>query len=253
MSSVPPPEGETNEPDPDDADTGPLHISAPAAEDDWGPGPGTWAGRFDAPLTVSPRPVRANRRPNVLLAVLVLVVIVVAGGLIFWLVRPSSDTPAAPSTESAPASTPAEPSPNAEDEARLSRLLPAGYSAGSCKPVDPPKDALAQVSCEENSDTGGPQSATYTLSRDKAALDATFDRIVAAANRVNCPGDIQSPGPWRRNATPQKVSGVLFCGLREGRPTVAWTDESKLLVSAVQAGPQAPTFPELYAWWSSHS
>jgi hypothetical protein len=32
-----------------------------------------------------------------------------------------------------------------------------------------------------------------------------------------------------------------------------WTDDARLVVSSVQAGPQAPTFDELYAWWASHS
>ncbi|MDT5173757.1 MAG: hypothetical protein QOG37_1008 [Mycobacterium sp.] len=43
-----------------------------------------------------------------------------------------------------------------------------------------------------------------------------------------CPGNIQSPGPWRRNGTPQKTSGVLFGGIQESRPTVAWTDDDDL-------------------------
>ena len=85
-------------------------------------------------------------------------------------------------------------------------------------------------------DPGGPLSATYTLVSDKAALDAAFDDIVRASTRVNCPGNIQSPGPWRRNATPQKTSGVLFCGIQEARPTVVWTDDDDLLVSTVQSG-----------------
>jgi hypothetical protein len=38
-----------------------------------------------------------------------------------------------------------------------------------------PKDALAKLSCEKNSDPGGPLSSTYTLVRDKAALGGTFE------------------------------------------------------------------------------
>jgi hypothetical protein len=111
----------------------------------------------------------------------------------------------------------------------------------------------AEVNCEKNADPGGPLSATYTLVRDKTALDAAFNDIVRASTRVNCPGNIQSPGPWRRNATPHKTSGVLFCGIQESRPTVAWTDDDDLLVSTIQSGPQGPTFDQLYEWWSSHS
>jgi hypothetical protein len=197
-------------------------------------------------LIVNPRPVRRpERKPIVLLGVVSLLIVVVVGALVFWLVRPSTDGDSAP-----PSVTPTTPSPDTD---RLLRLVPAGYPSDACKPVGAPKDALAQVSCDKNSDTGGPLSATYTLVENKAALDAAFNSIVQASTMVNCPGNIQSPGPWRRNATPEKTSGVLFCGLQDGRPTVAWTDDARFVVSDVQSGPGGPTFDELYAWWSSHS
>jgi hypothetical protein len=253
MSMPPPPD---QLPGPDEDDTGPLQVSTPSpyeARDD-SPAEGVWAGRFDAPLTVSPRPVRRQRNPKVLLrAGAGIVAVAAVGGLALWLWRAWPEKPesssAAPTTSTSPTSRPA----NAEDEARLLRLLPPGYASDSCDAVTAPKDALAQVNCDRNVDPGGPLSATYTLAEDKAALDAAFNVTIGAANRVNCPGNIQSPGPWRRNATPQKVSGILFCGLKEGRPTVAWTDDAKLVVSVVHAGPSGPTLPELYAWWSSHS
>jgi hypothetical protein len=211
-----------------------------------------WAGRFDAPLTVNPRQVQDNRRPIIFFSIVAVVVIAAVGGLIFWLVRPSADAPDAPS--SAPATSTSSPSSEADADAQtLTRLLPAGYPAGACKTAAAPKGVLAQLNCDTNTDQGGPMSASYRLVKDKATLDATFNDIVVAATRVNCPGNIQSPGPWRRNATPDKTSGTLFCGLQADRPTIAWTDESRLIVSSVQAGPQAPTFDELYAWWSSHS
>ncbi len=244
------------EPDPDDEDTGPLEVSTPSAsfdsDRDSGPAEGVWAGRFDTPLTVSPRQVRRERKPIVLLSAAALVVVVVVAGLTVWLLRRSPATPESPSADTT-SSTSVGPAPNAEDEARLLGLLPAGYTSDACKPVAPPEDALAQVSCAKNSDPGGPQSASYTLVSDKAALDAAFDDVVQTSTRVNCPGNIQSPGPWRRNATPQKTSGVLFCGTQDSRPTVAWTDDAELLVSSVQSGPQGPTFDQLYVWWSSHS
>jgi hypothetical protein len=239
-----------DEPEPDDADTGPLPVATPvpSADERWhaGQGAGAWADKFDAPLIVNPRPVqRHERKPIVFLSAVSLVVVVVAGVLIFWLVRPSPDSDAG-----SPTATPTTPSPEAD---RLLNMVPAGYPSESCKAAAVPKGALAQVSCASNSDAGGPESATYTLVGDTAALDAAFNGIVKASTTVTCPGNIQSPGPWRRNATPDKTSGVLFCGVRDGRPTVAWTDEARLVVSEVQSGPQGPTFDELYAWWSSHS
>jgi serine/threonine kinase PknH len=251
---VHPTEGSSpDEPDPDDADTGPLRVSeTPPFDDGWGPTPDTWAARFDTPLTVNPRQVEDNRRPIVFFSIVAVVVIAVVGGLIFWLMRPSSDTPDTPSANQAPPSASASQKADADAQA-LMRLLPRGYPAGSCKPVATAEGVLAQVNCDTNSDPGGPMKATYRLVKDMAALDAIFNDVVAASSRVNCPGNIQSPGPWRRNATPGKTSGTLFCGLRDDRPTVAWTDDARLVVSSVQAGPQAPTFDELYAWWSSHS
>jgi hypothetical protein len=244
---VHPTEGSSpDEPDPDDADTGPLRVSESAQSAD------TWASRFDTPLTVNPRQLQDNRRPIVFFSVVAVVVVAVVGGLIFWLVRPSSDTPDSPNANQVPPSASASGEADTDAQA-LMRLLPAGYPAGSCKPVAARKGMLAQVNCETNSDQGGPMTATYSLVKDRATLDAAFNAVVAGSTRVNCPGNIQSPGPWRRNATPDKTSGTLFCGLRDDRPTVAWTDEPRLVVSVVQAGPKAPTFDELYAWWSSHS
>jgi hypothetical protein len=251
------PEDDIYKPEPDDDDTGPLHISttSPPVDDDWdrAPAQGTWAGRFDAPLSVSPRPVQSPRNPKVWLGAVAAAVaaVVVIGGLVFWLTRPSSDAPE-PAAEPTTTAPPESPTPSEDDE-RLLDLLPKGYASDSCEPAAEPKDALAQVDCEKNTDPGGPLSAAYALARDKAALDAAFNDTIQSANRVNCPGNIQSPGPWRRNAAPDKVAGMLYCGLREGQPTVIWTDDAELTVNAVQSGPGGPTFPELYAWWASHS
>jgi hypothetical protein len=261
--------------DPDDADTGPVHISEPSTEvdDGWYAGSptrhedrdppraerqpaddATWADRFDAPLMINPRtvPARSPRDPRILLAVIAAVIAVaLIGGVIYGLTRPSeaSDDPAA----AEPAPTTSTATSSADDQARLMRLLPRGYPPGVCQSVDAVKDALAQVKCEQNADPDGPVSGTFTLVSDKSALDAALTDAIKAAQQVNCPGNIQSPGPWRRNATPQIISGTLFCGLREGQPTVVWTDDAKLMLNVVRSGPQGPAFPALYAWWSSHS
>lgn len=196
----------------------------------------------------APTPPRAQRPPKpLLLAGAAVLVIAVVGGLAVWLLRPSPSTPDPGTTSSTPRVA------DAADQDRLTRLLPPGYPPGTCKPVPPADDALAQVSCGQNSDRVGPPSATYTLVRDEAALRTMFDGIVQSSSTVNCPGGIQSPGPWRRNATPDVISGILFCGIQKGHPTVAWTDAGRMLVSAVQSGPQGPTLEQLYAWWSSHS
>jgi hypothetical protein len=274
LSTVSRPEARSGEPDPDDDDTGPLRVPTPSTflDESWDDGghaaslpevglPGdarlytsgddAWPRHFE-PLTVDPRPVSRERRPVILLGAVAAVLVVVVGGLVIWQLRSSPATPSSDSTDST-TSTTVSATADPEAEAQLLRLLPAGYRSDSCRPVAPPETALAEVNCGSNIDPGGPHSATYMLVRDKAALDAAFNDIVGASARVNCPGNIQSPGPWRRNATPHKTSGVLYCGLKDSRPTVAWTDDDDLLVSTVQSGPQGPTFEQLYAWWSSHS
>ena len=83
--------------------------------------------------------------------------------------------------------------------------------------------------------------------------NAAFDAFVKTSSTVTCPGNIQSPGPWRRNATPDKVSGTLFCADSGDNPMIAWTNQDESLLSTVKSGPQGPNLVALYAWWSSHS
>ncbi|MCV7152313.1 hypothetical protein [Mycolicibacterium pyrenivorans] len=229
------------EPDPDDASTGPLHLEK-VRERAASPG----YSRFDAPLSVNPRPVHNDRRPVVLLAAAA----VVALGVLAWLFWPSADDSA--ESEGVTTTTTQTESPQ-EAEGRLMGMLPKGYAPDACEGVVPPKDALAQVSCTRNADAGGPLSATYTLVKDDESLRAMFDGVVSASSVVNCPGNIQSPGPWRRNATPQQVAGTLVCGFQQGKPTVAWSTDAALMVSEVQSGPQGPNMVQLYTWWASHS
>ncbi|MHC9291128.1 hypothetical protein ACRCUN_01605 [Mycobacterium sp. LTG2003] len=207
------------------------------------------ARRAGGRASVLPRALK-RRRPNPALVVgaAAMIVVVAVVVLVVWLLRPL------PSTESAPGTTESSEATDSQAQRRLAQLLPAGYSADACTPEAPSTpNALASVTCGENADPGGPPRATYTLLRDKAALSAAFDAVVASSTTVVCPGRIQSPGPWRRNATPDQVSGVLFCGTQQGHPIVAWTDDATLLLSEVHADEAGPTFPELYAWWSSHS
>ncbi|MGE2834265.1 hypothetical protein [Mycobacterium sp. SMC-4] len=226
----------------DDEDTGPLHVDRLQRPAD-GPAP-----RFDAPLSVNPRPVQRNRRPVALVGAATVAVVTL--GVLAWAMWPSSEEPGQSTTDTA-STTPTVSQSEAED--RLLRLVPRGYADGVCAPVVPPKGALAQVSCGANTDAGGPLAATYTLARDDDALQTLFDDIVDTSSVVNCPGNIQSPGPWRRNATPDQVAGTLVCGFQQNKPTVAWTTTAEKLVSEIHSGPQGPNMVQLYTWWSSHS
>ncbi|MGE0221408.1 hypothetical protein [Mycolicibacterium sp.] len=233
----------SHEPDPDDADTGPLHIESFRP-----PQAGVGERRFDAPLSVDPRPVRSDRRPVVLIAAAA--VAVVGLGVLAWLFWPSSDGSEVSAAESA---TTTETESQQDAERRLLGMLPPGYAPDACEPVVPVKGALAQVSCTKNDDPGGPLTATYSLASDGAARDELFDAVLDTSTVVDCPGNIQSPGPWRRNATPDQTAGTLVCGFQQSKPTVAWTTDADLMVSEVQSGPQGPNMVQLYTWWSSHS
>ena len=64
-----------------------------------------------------------------------------------------------------------------------------------------------------------------------------------------CSGNIQSPGPWRHLATPAVTQGTVFCGIGDGRPLVAWTNDPQLLLATTQS----QDANQLYTWWAAHS
>jgi len=230
----------SDEPKPDEEDTGPLQVSSPA--------PAVADRRYDEPLSVNPRPVRRDNRHALITVAAVLAVVVL--GVLAWVFWPSSQDADTPGGDNA-STTPTESSQQAE--VRLRKMLPRGYSAGACESVVPAQGALAQLSCGANTDPGGPLSATYTLAKDKTAAQGLFDDIVSTSSVVDCPGNIQSPGPWRRNATPQQTAGTLVCGFQQSKPTVGWSTDANQMISEVQSGPQGPNMVQLYTWWASHS
>jgi hypothetical protein len=242
-SNYPPAEDDSEYVDATDTDAGdwPQAYVPPQGE--------TFAGRFTAPLTVDPRVVPVKGRQVRLGPIFAGVAAVVIAGLAVWLVWPSSGG----SGSGAGATTSATPAVDVEANAKLLRALPPGYASDACKAADLPNGAAAKVDCTANADLGGPPSASYTLLQDKDALRTAFDDVVRATSVVTCPGNIQSPGPWRRNATPDKVSGTLVCGSQQSLPTVAWTNDTSLLLCVVRASAGGPTLDQLYAWWSTHS
>jgi serine/threonine kinase PknH len=219
----------------------------------FGLGGGGWPDEVAThpPMPRSPGAVvpRQTARPFLVAAVLAVVIL---SGVAIWLLHPSHQAVHNPiSTVTSAGSAPNLPA--TETQARLFSLLPAGYAPGICKPIAPPKDAPAKVSCAKNSDPDGPPSATYILFSDAAAQRDAFNRIVQESSVIECPGRIRSPGPWHRNATPDKTSGMLLCGLQQGNPLVSWTNHLELLVGVVHGESQGPTVEQLYAWWTLHS
>lgn len=213
-----------------------------------------WPGeRGAAPHGSHPPSAKPRNGSRRLLFGAAALVAVVAVALVFsWLTRPSHPT----SAVSGPSSTTSPASASASSDTEIHRLismLPRGYPPDTCKPTAPPEGALAKVSCDKNSDLNGPLSATYLLFADLGSARSAFNQVFQAATVVECPGRIQSPGPWHRNATPDKTSGMLLCGIQQGNPVLVWTDDAELLVSVVNGQPQGPTIEQLYAWWMSHS
>ncbi|MGJ6127316.1 hypothetical protein QN239_32575 [Mycolicibacterium sp. Y3] len=149
------------------------------------------------------------------------------------------------------AAAPAPSRPSDTDVQRVKNAVPKGYSDTSCTARD--ASAEASVKCGPNTDPGGPQTATYTLYTDQQALNQAFATTIAGFDQVTCPGNIQSPGAWRRNAAPNKVAGTLFCGTRAGQAAVIWTSNAQTLLNVTEAGAQGPTLDQLYTWWSTHS
>ena len=175
---------------------------------------------------------------------------VVAVGLAAWLFWPSSGGQV-PSNEPPP--PPRQKPVDADAQAKLLRSLPPGYPPDSCAQVDPPTGASARVDCTHNADADGPPSATYTLVRDKAALQAAFDGVVRGSLGRDMPREHTVTGTVAaqcHTATGQWHPGVR---LQQNRPTLAWTDDVALLLGVVRADDKGPTLDRLYAWWSSHS
>jgi serine/threonine kinase PknH len=213
---------------------------------------------FAFPTSSVPGP-RANTARLALMGVGAVVLLAAIGAAVWFMSRSSStdadSTAQATADSPVTTSTTTEPMPtrDADAEARLLRVLPPGYPPNSCQPVDPEPGTVAKVNCTNNSDADGPTSASYVLIRDKAAPDAALTAAVIPDATVVCPGNIQSPGPWRRNAAPERVAGTLVCGMPAGVPTVAWTDVERMVVGVVRGGPTGPTLDQLYRWWSTHS
>ena len=109
------------------------------------------------------------------------------------------------------------------NQARLMRMLPSGYSPGSREPATTPPRALAKIVCTHNGDPRRAHGGNLHPCRRKSVATAAFRRSPARLNHRHVPGKHQSPGPWRRNATPQQVSGTLVCSYRLA--AVTWTTE----------------------------
>jgi hypothetical protein len=210
-------------------------------------------------ISVPPAPLRdTGKLVRILGAAAVLLGLIV--GATMWAFHRGSqtdDSASAPdSSTTSPTSDTAAPAPAPTTDPRqvdrLLKLLPPGYPPQACRPI-PADTGLATVTCDPTPDPEGPRTATYTLAATKTDLDEQFQAVIATATQVICPGNIQSPGPWRHNATPQQEQGILYCGFRGQVPVVAWTDVDKLVLHVTESSPDGPNMETLFRWWSTHS
>jgi serine/threonine kinase PknH len=222
------------------------HRGTPLPTDDH-----AWWQLFDDPAVVKSRPRRRRRMALIIGGVALAALVIVIGVVVF--VR-SPSPPSDSAGHAAAGGSSATPTSHRPDpQQQLTPLVPPGYPLGSCVVTRPNAGTAAAVTCGHNTDPDGPTTATYAVASDPTTLRRAFDAAVADSPAVICPGNIQSPGPWRRNATPDQISGTLVCGMRGDVPTVAWTNDRNLLLGIVSGDPRGPDLAGLYRWWASHS
>ncbi|MCA2238129.1 hypothetical protein JF737_15880 [Mycobacterium avium] len=212
----------------------PVDVSSPASE--------SWSDSINASMVVA-SPRRRPRAPVAAIGAGVAALLVVVAAVAWWILTPGdTETSTVPETTS-PSAT-----PNPDDQ--LLKRLNAIFPSGACRST--PSADTVEATCT-TTDPNWPPSATYTLARDRAAMAQEFDAITRSLDVQICPGRIQSPGPWRRLATPDRVAGTVVCGMQAGVSTVAWTTDGDLLVSTIHGGNPVPTLDQLYDWWTRHS
>ena len=199
-------------------------------------------------ITPIRRPPRVQR-PLVILWSIFAVVATIAVVLWVILLWPSPDPPEATNSPAAAADT------TTAAAELLRRNLPPGYRPSDCTPTVEPAPTLAGLRCGPHPAIAEATTAHYTLYDATTDLDAAFAEVTSSTTATVCPGGYQSPGAWRRNASPERVAGTLLCGTNPaGQPMVAWTTASTLVLATIHADtPQTPTLEQLYTWWSSHS
>lgn len=140
---------------------------------------------------------------------------------------------------------------DSDEGTRLLKLMPHGYPSGVCEPVLPTADGVkVQVECGPYPQAGGPSSATYQSVSSPDQLDVLLKAALAEVPVRICPGRIQSPGPWRRNASADRVSGTLYCAQWGDQPVMGWTDTDRGLYVQIRAGRDGASAEQLYRWWS---
>ncbi|WAC89221.1 serine/threonine-protein kinase [Mycobacterium sp. Aquia_213] len=235
-------------------------ISGPETQPDSPPPPltsasdsGTLPTGEQPGATEAAQPRKRSRWP--ILAAAGAAAVVAIAGVGIWLTlkpAPQQQPPPKPSAGKTPAPSSQAPS---NDQARLISLLPPGYLAGTCTPATPESgsiwtNAVAMVSCGQNTQPGGPSHATYGLFPTPDRLKKAFTDSIANVSLVNCPGEGASPVSWHYDQTPNEQAGLIACGTYNAHPNVIWTNEEKLMLNDVAGDPA--TVEDLHTWWDAY-
>jgi hypothetical protein len=196
---------------------------------------------------------------GVVAAVVILVIALVAGGVFSSKgpspaassVASSTSTNASSTTTTPPGSSQgASPPPMSDSDYRLLRLLPSGYANGVCVPATQPvKDALATLTCDANSEPGGPTTSQYSLFSDLASLNREFQIYLNEDSLFNCPQASQAPSTWHYDQTPDQTAGSVGCGTYKNSPDLVWTKDAQLLLGEGQG----PDINALHDWWAKYA
>jgi hypothetical protein len=135
--------------------------------------------------------------------VVVLTVAAIGGWL---LLRPSGHTAAA---GPAPATAQGDPVPG-PNHARLMRMLPSGYSPGSCEPAATPPRALAKTVCTHNGDQLAPRRQPTHLSPTKLRYGRFSTISCAAQPSSRALETFSRPDPGAATPRPSK-SAARWC------------------------------------------
>ena len=166
--------------------------------------------------------------------------LIAAAAAVTWLLWPGASAPTVP------------PPPTGDGAEQLRPLGPAGFG-DSCRPQSTTPPLVAHLTCTTNSDLSGPATARFMLAQNDTDLQDLLRENLAGAQVVVCPGNIASPGPWRRNAAPSRIAGTLVCAMHGQQALIAWSTDAHRLVSTIESDTSGPTLAQLYAWWTSHS
>ena len=203
-------------------------------------GPQPFVGPNQLPGTPPPTPSR-KRTPWILLGTAGLVFVAAISGVAIWLGTRDRGTGPNP---------PPPPPPPPDPQSQLLGVIPKGYEADTCKPVDPLADSLVTLSCGQNTEVGGPSSAVYTLYSSTPRMRDGFTATTTADGQTPevCPGaEGSDPTTYHHTDTPGEDAGYVACGLYKGLYNVTWTDDGNRVLGYAEGA----NLDDLYRWWEN--